>query len=75
MSQSRRLEVLQGHLGPAQQGGQEAASLAREPTAAAQDQQEVQYSVILPERLTEKGPWLVRRWALLIFRTCQVMGN
>ncbi|GAB4820224.1 hypothetical protein N2152v2_007270 [Parachlorella kessleri] len=41
-----------------------AASIDREPTAAQEAEQAQSYSVILPEKLTESGPWLVRRNAL-----------
>ena len=60
MSQSRRLEVLQGHMASVPAG---AAGIDREPTAAQEAEHAQSYSVILPEKLTESGPWLVRRWA------------
>ena len=61
MSTSRRLAVLQAHLGD---GGstETEAGLEPHPTSAQQGEQGASYSVVLPETLTPKGPWLVRRW-------------
>jgi hypothetical protein len=60
MSQSRRLEVLGRHMAPAPAGAPE--GLDRHLTAAQEAEQAQSYSVVLPEKLTESGPWLVRRW-------------
>ena len=49
--------MLQAHLAHVE-GEECLSSLDQHPTAA---QEEVQYSVALPEKLTEAGPWLVRR--------------
>ena len=60
MSTGRRLAVLQAHLGD---GGTTEAPSGLEPhPTSAQQGEGASYSVVLPERLTPKGPWLVRRW-------------
>lgn len=59
MAESRRMSVLQGHLAPAGPS-LGAPALGMHPTAA-QEQEQPSYSVVLPEKLTESGPWLVRR--------------
>ena len=60
----RRLAVVSAHF---QQGAQQDAEsqLQREPTAAGEritaEETGLHYTVTLPERLSDEGPWAVRR--------------
>ncbi len=58
-SSDRRLQVLQSHL---QASGQHAGPiLEMQETAASVTDSTQEYSVVLPERLSDTGPWTVRR--------------
>ncbi|KAL0050268.1 hypothetical protein WJX82_007734 [Trebouxia sp. C0006] len=60
-SSDRRLQVLQSHLqAPGQQAG---PILEMQQTAASVTDSTQEYSVVLPERLSDTGPWTVRRSA------------
>ena len=56
----RRLQVLQAHLQPAQPIGRD--SIEMQATAASVEDSPQEYSVVLPERLCNPGPWTVRRY-------------
>ena len=55
----RRLQVLQSHLRTT--GHQAASQLEMQDTAASVSDSTQEYSVVLPERLSDSGPWAVRR--------------
>lgn len=60
-SSDRRLQVLQSHLqAPSQHAG---LILEMQETAASVTDSTQEYSVVLPERLSDTGPWTVRRSA------------
>lgn len=58
-SSDRRLQVLQSHLQTAEHPA--ASGVEMQETAASVSDSNQEYSVILPERLSDSGPWTVRR--------------
>ena len=56
----RRLQVLQSHLQPAEHSA--VSALDMQDTAASVSDVPREYSVVLPERLSDPGPWTVRRY-------------
>lgn len=57
---NRRLQVLQAHLQNAEQS--DCSTIDMQDTAASVENSPQQYSVVLPERLSDPGPWTVRRY-------------
>ena len=51
--------MLQSHLQAAENNP--ATTLGMHPTAASVADSQQEYSVVLPERLSDSGPWTVRR--------------
>ena len=56
----RRLQVLQAHLQNAHPSGRN--GLEMQATAASVEDSPQEYSVVLPETLSNPGPWTVRRY-------------
>ena len=56
----RRLQVLQAHLQDAHPS--ERNSIEHQATAARVEDSPQEYSVVLPETLSNPGPWTVRRY-------------
>ena len=56
----RRLQILQAHLQAAQPS--ERNNIEMQATAANVENSPQEYSVVLPERLSNPGPWTVRRY-------------
>ena len=59
-SSDRRLQVLQAHLQTAEPNC--CNPIAMQATAASVENSPQEYSVVLPERLSDTGPWTVRRY-------------
>lgn len=64
MASDRRMQVLQSHL-QATEHSSTAAAIYMQETAASVADSTQQYTVTLPERLADPGPWTVRRQASL----------
>jgi hypothetical protein len=73
MAHARRLNVLRAHLaGPDESHDTDGLQALYTSTSASRRQEEGSYCVVLPEKLTSQGPWLVRRFGfgLLCTNTC-----